>query len=656
MIGEILGNRYEILEKVGEGGMAIVYKARCNKLNRFVAVKILKKEFCDNEEVVSKFTREATAIATLSDPNIVNVLDVGKQDNYNYIVMEFIQGKTLKEAIKQSERLSYEDALSVGIQIAKALECAHRNNIIHRDVKPQNILVTNEGLVKVTDFGIAKSATSATIADTTTIMGSAHYFSPEQAKGMTVDARTDIYSLGVVLYEMVTGKLPFEAESPVSIALKHIQEEVVPPKQVNSKIPNSLSELIIKAMDKDPNRRYQSAKEIVTDLEKIKNDPNTIIDSKEVLADKDDGRTIIMAPVNSQVKPVAPIQNEIDPDNDDEYDDDYYDYDDEYDDEDDGKHKKNKGKKIIIAILAIIATIFLIFGISYFAFSNNGAATNSNTEVVIPVITGKTIDEAKTELESVGLVIVDRGEETSDKPEGTVIGVDPKEGTTVKKGSKVNVTTSSGAEKLTMKDFKNSELETLKTFLTKNGIKYNEPVEQFDDTVKKGLVIKTDPAAGTEITKDTNVTIYVSSGPKLVNKKVPSVIGDSENDARAKLSDFDVNVDYEEVDDASKVGKVTKQSSIGKSLEVGATVNITVGKAKAEQAVNVDSYINPTMTGNQAKAALEAAGFKSVTLNGNGGDKVESWSPQTTTKSTPIIITTKKADPITTGTKTTSNK
>ena len=297
MIGEVLGNRYEIEEKIGEGGMSIVYKARCNKLNRYVAVKVLKKEMSDNEDIVNKFKREATAIAALSDNNIVNILDVGSQDDVNYIVMEYVKGKTLKELIKQFGKLNYETAITIAIQIAKALECAHKNNIIHRDVKPQNILVTEEGLIKVTDFGIAKSTSSATLTNTTTIMGSAHYFSPEQAKGTLVDNRTDLYSLGVVLYEMVTGKVPFEADSPVTIALKHIQEEVVPPKQINSKIPESLNKLIIKAMEKDPGMRYQNARDIINDLQKIKEDPNAVINN--VVENEENEHTIIMGSVNA---------------------------------------------------------------------------------------------------------------------------------------------------------------------------------------------------------------------------------------------------------------------------------------------------------------------------------------------------------------------
>ena len=252
MDGIVLGNRYELLEKIGEGGMSEVFKARCNKLNRFVAVKILKKEFCNNADIVQKFKGEATAIATLSDNNIVNILDVGTQDDISYIVMEYVKGKTLKDIIKQVGKMNYETAISVAIQIAKALDCAHRNNIIHRDVKPQNILVTEDGIMKVTDFGIAKSATSETLTNTNTIMGSAHYLSPEQAKGSFVDCRTDLYSLGIVIYEMVTGTLPFQADTAVTIVLKHLQEDVVPPKNLNSKIPESLNQLIRNLWKKNP--------------------------------------------------------------------------------------------------------------------------------------------------------------------------------------------------------------------------------------------------------------------------------------------------------------------------------------------------------------------------------------------------------------------
>ena len=270
MIGVILGGRYEILEKVGEGGMSEVFKAKCHKLNRYVAIKILKKQFANNEEISQKFKKEATAIATLSDANIVNILDVGTQEGIDYIIMEYISGKTLKDLINSNGKLPYTTAINIALQIAKALDCAHRNNVIHRDIKPQNILVTESGEIKVTDFGIAKSADSQTITNTTSVIGSAHYLSPEQARGTYIDFRTDIYSLGIVLYEMVTGVLPFEGDSPVTVALKHIQEEPIPPKNLNSSVPSSLNNLILKATQKEPIKRYENAKELIQDLNKIK--------------------------------------------------------------------------------------------------------------------------------------------------------------------------------------------------------------------------------------------------------------------------------------------------------------------------------------------------------------------------------------------------
>ena len=338
MNGIILGGRYELLEIVGEGGMSEVYKAKCNKLNRFVAVKILKKQFADNKEISQKFKREATAIANLSDTNIVNVLDVGTQDDIDYIVMEYISGKTLKELINYSGKLSYNTAIKIALQIAKALDCAHKNNIIHRDIKPQNILVTESGEVKVTDFGIAKSTDSQTITNTTSIIGSAHYLSPEQAKGTYIDFRSDIYSFGIVLYEMVTGRLPFEGDSPVTVALKHLQEEPIPPKNINSAIPDSLNKLILKAIEKEPIKRYQNAKEIIQDLQKIQENPDVVIGSQVV--DNSD-HTIIMSPINSQSQKTTHISKL----EDDYYDDEDEEYDEEYDEDDKETVKKKKKNK-----------------------------------------------------------------------------------------------------------------------------------------------------------------------------------------------------------------------------------------------------------------------------------------------------------------------
>ncbi|MGL4774151.1 MAG: Stk1 family PASTA domain-containing Ser/Thr kinase, partial [Clostridium sp.] len=464
MIGLILGNRYELIEKIGEGGMSEVYKAKCNKLNRFVAVKILKKEFCDNEDIVSKFKREATAIATLSDNNIVNVLDVGTQEEMNYIVMEYVKGKTLKEAIIQFGKLNYETCVTIGIQIAKALDCAHRNNIIHRDVKPQNILVTEEGVIKVTDFGIAKSASSATLTNTTTIMGSAHYFSPEQAKGSFIDNRTDIYSLGVVLYEMATGKLPFEAESPVTIALKHIQEEVVPPKQINSRIPESLNSLIIKAMEKDPNKRYQNAKEIIADLQKIKENPDIILGA--IVADDNTAdHTIIMDAVKPTPKKEAPQNIK-------ELQDEYYDDEDEDEDEEDdyyerkssNKKKKGPNKTLIGSIIAVI--LLIAVGVGAYAFFSGGSGSSTkepvDESVAIPKLVGLEKEAAVKAIEEAGLVYKETMENSDVVEEGKVIRINPSEGSQAKKGSDVMVYVSAGKSKMKFVDYTKQNIDRVK--------------------------------------------------------------------------------------------------------------------------------------------------------------------------------------------------
>ncbi|MBW8381719.1 MAG: protein kinase, partial [Youngiibacter sp.] len=270
MIGKILGNRYEIVEKIAQGGMSTVYKALDTKLNRYDAVKVLKEEFTSNREILDRFKQEANAVAFLSHPNIVNIYNVGSEDNIHYIVMEYVRGKTLKQVIREKGKLSNDEILDYSMQIGRALECAHNNNIIHRDIKPQNIMITGDNLVKVTDFGIAKHSDSNTITHSGKIFGSAHYFSPEQARGNLTDRRSDIYSLGIVMFEMATGAVPFDAESPITIALKHMQEDIKPPKTINPLLAEGLNRVILKATAKDPIARYQKIEEFLVDLRTVK--------------------------------------------------------------------------------------------------------------------------------------------------------------------------------------------------------------------------------------------------------------------------------------------------------------------------------------------------------------------------------------------------
>lgn len=578
MNGIVLGNRYELLEKIGEGGMSEVFKARCNKLNRFVAVKILKKEFCNNPEIVEKFKGEATAIATLSDNNIVNILDVGTQDDINYIVMEYVKGKTLKEVIKQAGKLNYETSISVAIQIAKALDCAHRNKIIHRDVKPQNILVTEDGVMKVTDFGIAKSSTSSTITNTSTIMGSAHYLSPEQAKGSFIDCRTDLYSLGVVLYEMVTGTVPFQADSAVTIALKHIQEEVVPPKKLNSRIPDSLNKLILKAMEKEPSKRYQSAKEMIADLQKIKDNPNARIDDDD---DDNDEHTIIMPAVTEEMakqnqagnkKASEPLN---DYDYDEDYDDDdYYDYDD-----DNSKKKMSSGilKKFGISVAGVLAAVLLIFGI----YSLGG----NNKEIEIPNLVGMTVDEAKSTVNKLNLELVEAAEEQSDEyEEGIIMRMNPEAGEKAKENTQIRVIVSAGQDKLKMPDLLEYDLDKAEEILSSYGLKITNKSEAYSDNVGKGDIISQTPAKDTEITKDQEISVVISKGPKVRYSTVPGVVGLSESQARDKLTSngFNVNVETKKVDSASQNATVISQSASG-SAKSGSTITIVVGQYSGEE-------------------------------------------------------------------------
>jgi eukaryotic-like serine/threonine-protein kinase len=562
MIGTILGNRYELLEKIGEGGMAEVYKARCHKLNRFDAVKILKREFSYNEELVEKFKREATAVANLSDNNIINIFDVGSQDDTHYIVMEYVKGKTLKQIIHDNVRLNYEKALEMAIQIARALDCAHRNNIVHRDVKPQNILVTEDGVVKVTDFGIAKTPTSVTITNTNKVMGSAHYFSPEQARGNIVDFRTDIYSLGIVLYEMVTGRVPYDAESPVSVALKHIQEPVVPPRKLNSAIPESLNRLILKAVEKDPNMRYQSIKEMLNDMVRIQKDVNAEIVPNHSI---ENGFTRVMEPVNVR--------------NDEE----------EEEDEDDKNGISRKTRSILIFSLTAILVLAL-GALSGWAWFNKNRTLNPGTQgdnIVVPTIVGLSKEEAEQKITALGLQFSIKETVNSDRPEGEVLESDPVEGAKLKSDDIVSVIISGGLEKIKVPDLREYDLESAKKAIKINGFSVGNVTEEFSDTVPADTVISQNPEPDAEASKESKIDLVVSRGPEF--REVPDIIGKSLVQAETMLKNVKLKLGSKievETEDKSLDGKIKSQS-----IEKGT-------KIKENQSVSVEyyKYVEPKIT------------------------------------------------------------
>ena len=625
MIGEILGNRYELIEKIGEGGMAIVYKARDNKLSRLVAVKILKKEFANNKDISDKFKKEATAVANFSDANIVNVLDVGHEEegNIDYFVMEYVNGKTLKELIVEKGKLNYAVAISISIQIAKALECAHKNNIIHRDVKPQNILVTESGIVKVTDFGIAKSSTSATITNTTTIMGSAHYLSPEQAKGTFIDSRSDIYSLGIVLYEMVTGVLPFDGESPVTIALKHIQAEPTEPKKHNPSIPESLNNLIIKSMSKESTNRYQSCRELINDLQKIKENPDVIIGIRN---NYEDERTIIMEPIRTESIPEnVPRQSEVkksysktDFEND---------YDDDYDDDDENffnprnktkKRKNNKAKTIIISVVIILAAI--LGGIAFGSGLFNGEG--SGKKVIIPNIIGMTIEDATKQLDKVGLKLTISGIVESDKEENTILETNPVVNTEAKSGDIISVKVSGGVGKITVPDLRDYEINYIKDLLTQKGLNWSID-EEYSENIKSGYLIDQYPERDTEVEKGSTIQLTVSKGPEVKLVTVSNYIGENVDKAKSDLEGLGlvVALQEQETDRESEDGIVINQSLVnGNKVSEGTKIILTYGKYK-DTNIDVSDYLTVGMPLADAINSLKSAG---ISYSISGGTPPES--------------------------------
>lgn len=558
--GRLLGNRYEILEKIGVGGMATVYKAKCHVLNRYVAVKILRDEFTTDAEFVRRFNTEAQAAASLTHPNIVSIYDVGNEGNIYYIVMELIQGKTLKEIITEDGALPWKWSVNVAIQIASALETAHRNNIIHRDIKPHNIIITEDGVAKVTDFGIAKAVSNSTITAFGTTIGSVHYFSPEHARGGFTDAKSDLYSLGVVMYEMLTGRVPFDADTPVSVALKHMQEQPVEPIKMNPLIPVALNKIIMKAMQKAPNLRYQTATEMLRDLKQVSKNP----DGNFVVLDKypNDFPT---QKINTVYEKKANDAGKI---------------------QEDRKNSKKQNKivaffnkhkvlRVFAIILACIAIFALAMGITI-AVSN----ANRPKQVQIPNLIGKTIEEVETLTKEAKIKYEVIAEEFSaDQEAGKVTKQDPKYAANYKvlENSTVKVTISKGVELTKIPKVAGEKKDTAITMLENAGLKY-EMKEENNDKIEAGVVIKQEPEQDKEVAKDSVVTIYVSLGTNKI--PVPDVLGKIEAEAKKAIEDLKLKVVIKTGEDTTKSnGVVIKQDvDSGTQVEEGTTITITINK------------------------------------------------------------------------------
>lgn len=532
MIGMKLDGRYEITERIGVGGMSDVYKGRDIMEGRTVAVKILKPEFCSNEEFVRCFRNESKAIAVLSHPNIVKIFDVGHENALEYIVMEYIDGITLKEYIEQIGLVPWRECVHYTIQILRALQLAHDRGIVHRDIKPQNVMRLSDGTIKVMDFGIARFSRQNPGMPTEKTMGSVHYVSPEQARGEHTDERSDIYSVGVMMYEMLTGRKPFDGDTPVSVALKHMNEEPVKPSQFVSSMYPGLEEIILRAMEKDPSKRYQSASGMIMDIEAFKNDQSVVFGyAEEPVKKPERSSKLLMVAKNKKAqpdkpkkvakkKPEPPVQENVV-------------FEDSADDEEDEEPRHNYILPILSAMtvtVMIVATLFVAKVIIGY-FNNEPSSTNDYT---LPNLVGMNYYDARAEYQDIQLVATE--EYNSENPVGVIIEQSKAEGRTVKKGSTIEVVVSKGTRMVTIPDVVNFHYNSANAALISENLKCLR-IEVESDDIAAGYVVKTDPVAYSTIEEGSTVKVYVSIGPSTEDTVVPYVVGYSVTEAEAMLND-----------------------------------------------------------------------------------------------------------------------
>lgn len=629
--GSYLINRYEIIMKIGSGGMADVYKAKDHVLNRLVAIKVLKQEYSTDATFVKKFRVEAQSAAGLSHPNIVNVYDVGEDDGVYFIVMELVQGITLKNYIDMKGKLDIREALNISVQIASGLSAAHENRIIHRDIKPQNIIMSRDGKVKVTDFGIAKVADSTTV--TTTAAGTVHYISPEQARGGYSDERSDIYSLGITMYEMVTGRVPFEGETNVAVALMHIQSEITPPRQLEPSIPVSFEKIILKCTQKKPERRYASARELIADLRKVLTHPDgeyvvipgAIPQGRTIVMNDDDIDSLKAAslrknfgtkpeetyveepeegeeekPVQKPVQKKRPVKKkDIEEDNDD------FDKDEEDDDDEEVNPALSKVMMALgiggFIILAVI--IFFIIGHAAGFFGGSGSLfghknkdtstesistesvsdTSSDTStagerVTVPDLFKMTEDGAKAALKELRLGVNVQTGTSDDVPEGQVYDQSPAAGTKVDVHTQVTINISSGKEKFSLDDVTGMQYQQAQAQLENDGLVVSLEFD-YSDSVGSDKVISTSPKAGSQVAKGDTITITASKGKETKTTTVPNLLGQNIDDAIQMIKDAGLTYNGKSSDysDSYSENQVMNQSiGAGKTVDEGTTISLTV--------------------------------------------------------------------------------
>ena len=608
LVGKIIGNRYEILKEIGNGGMAIVYKAKDHVLNRDVAVKVLRDEYTTDSDFIKRFNTEAQSAANLQHPNIVAIYDVGHEEENNlyYIVMELIKGKTLKQIINKDGVISWKWAVNIAIQIASALEVAHKNGIVHRDIKPHNIMITEDGVAKVTDFGIAKAVSNSTITSFGTTIGSVHYFSPEQAKGSITDAKSDLYSRGVVMYEMVTGTVPFDADTPVSVALMHIQEEPIPPIEKNPEIPSAVNDIIMKAMRKDPLERYQSATEMLADLSKALKDPEGDF---VIVENKDGAYTRIMNSVSDKDVKKSKKQSFF---------------------------KEHPRTKVLVTILSLILIFVIVFLITKVTLDGG-----FKTKVKIPDLVNKTEQEAGNITNSLGLELqVGEPQASATVDEGKIISQDPKyaENEKILKGSAIKIVVSKGPETTAMPSFVGKKIADVKVQADEIELVLNI-TEENSDSVDEGTVISQDVKEGKKVKSGDTVNVVVSKGPEKTT--VPTVIDMDEGTAKATLSNAGLKANVTYTNDSTKTDKKVISQNIeqGKEVNKNTTIDIVVNKIEVKES-KVTIKLSVQVKGNALKTVKQETTDTNETNTALTNAATSSTTSEITKLTIPVVATT----------------
>ena len=627
--GVILGKRYEILGRVGSGGMADVYKGKDHKLNRYVAIKVLKSDYRSDQVFIKKFLSEAQAAAGLMHPNVVNVYDVGQDRGLYYMVMELVEGITLKDYIEKKGRLSAKETVSIAIQMVTGLQAAHNQHIIHRDIKPQNIIISKDGKVKVTDFGIAR-ATTSTQTISTSVMGSVHYTSPEQARGGVVDEKSDIYSIGITLYEMVTGHVPFDGDSTVSVALKHLQEQITSPAEEVEDLPYSLECIIMKCTQKNPNLRYHDCASLLLDLKRSLVDPDGDFVVLGAGASSDTDKTVVMS--TEELEQVQNRQYGRGDDYDDDEDEDGDEYDDDEEDDDDyGRRRQDRRRKknvnsdtkrimkILMIVAGVVVALLVLFLVANAAgfFSGPGLTQQEEETVQVPDLRGMTEDQAKEELKkyNLGIRVENERQPSNQYAEGEIMSQDPAPDEEVEAHTTVTVVLSSGEEAKTtvVPNVVGREESEAEQMLQDANLTVVHGEAQYSDDVDEGKVISSSPEAGTEVEEGTEVTIVVSLGAEPAT--VPDLRGRQASEAESALADAGLSgSSSEEYSDDVAEGQVISQSiDPGEKVDKGTTVSYVVSRGPETKYVTVPGLGGYTESG--ARQRLEKAGLKVGTVS-----------------------------------------